>query len=210
MPVTAVGYSQSEVVRKITQVYIKPNSLVLDCTYGEGLFWRECLIQHFQLVTSDLKPIAKVSVIADYTRLPFESETFNAIFFDPPYYGAPRGKRGIISKEAEYFILRRQVELEYLTALPEILRCTKARGLVVVKSSPGCINQDWLRILFKPFFTYERDFILIASNIHRRTDYVYSGHDYFHIFHKRGRVAKNVTTSKEVTINVTTNKKEIA
>jgi SAM-dependent methyltransferase len=71
--------------------YLHEDWLTLDCTYGEGVFWRKFRPQ--QLVCSDL--VAKGDhalaamfggfMRADFTALPFADNTFQAVVFDPPY-----------------------------------------------------------------------------------------------------------------------------
>ncbi len=61
--------------------YLHEDWRVLDCTYGEGVFWRKR--RPTNLVTSDLKPGAQM--VADFTCLPFADNTFDAVAFDAPY-----------------------------------------------------------------------------------------------------------------------------
>lgn len=58
--------------------YLLKDMLVLDATYGKGTFWRKW--QPFRLVMHDLKLDG-----VDFTNLPYDDFTFDAVVFDPPY-----------------------------------------------------------------------------------------------------------------------------
>jgi len=57
--------------------------VILDCTYNQGTMWRHCRYQ--PTFTSDISEQHKVSVVADFARLPFGDGVFDVIIFDPPH-----------------------------------------------------------------------------------------------------------------------------
>jgi hypothetical protein len=64
--------------------YLQPDWVTLDPTYGYGTFWQTWRPNH--LTASDLdrdKSPAGFSV--DFTELPWDDNTFDAVVFDPPY-----------------------------------------------------------------------------------------------------------------------------
>jgi len=71
--------------------YLHEDWLTLDCTYGEGVFWKKW--RPTTLVCSDLTPKGDAMLArhfggfmrADFTCLPFADNTFQAVVFDPPY-----------------------------------------------------------------------------------------------------------------------------
>lgn len=63
--------------------YLRPEWLTLDPTYGRGNFWKEWRPPHNRLVTSDA--FTPAGMRADFTALPFWSQAFDAVVFDPPY-----------------------------------------------------------------------------------------------------------------------------
>lgn len=63
--------------------YLRSDWLTLDATYGLGNFWKVWRPPHNRLITLDQYTPAQIK--ADFTRLPFWSESFDAVVFDPPY-----------------------------------------------------------------------------------------------------------------------------
>lgn len=75
--------------------YLRSDWLILDATYGLGNFWKVWRPPYNRLVTLDAHTNANIR--ADFTRLPFWSESFDAVVFDPPYKmnGTPSGPDAI-------------------------------------------------------------------------------------------------------------------
>jgi len=84
--------STSFAFQKILKYYVKPPSKILDITYGKGKSWegfqKSTLSSEFQLVRLDIKKYNNVEldVVADHKLLPFPDETFDLVYYDPPYY----------------------------------------------------------------------------------------------------------------------------
>lgn len=78
------------VVAEAARLYLRPTDLVLDATWGAGVFWKSVLpLPH--LVRADLDPKRCPDVVADYRRPPWPGETFDAYVLDPPYkFGTSR------------------------------------------------------------------------------------------------------------------------
>lgn len=66
------------------QLWIKPTDLVLDVTYGNGMFWTH--YRPHRLVTHDLALDG-----IDFRQLPEADATVDVVIFDPPYI--PQGGR---------------------------------------------------------------------------------------------------------------------
>jgi len=153
-----VGYSQAEVVCEIIKQYIPANSLVLDCTYGQGLFWDFLLTPGLRLVKSDLQKWPRIDAQADFTRLPFRDGVFDAVFFDPPYRGYA-AKTRLGTKHFETF----NSAYLYAAGTLEIWRVLKLKGLLVVKCEGNfqalSLIMQSLRLLYK----IEHEFILTKT-----------------------------------------------
>lgn len=85
--------SASFAFQKILKYYIKPPSRILDITYGKGKSWkgfqkRSASSSEYQLVRLDIKKYDNVEldVVANHKLLPFSDETFDLVYYDPPYY----------------------------------------------------------------------------------------------------------------------------
>lgn len=63
--------------------YLQKHWKILDATYGQGAFWRRW--QPGGLVTNDLNPSINADHHADFRKLEFSDDHFDAAVFDPPY-----------------------------------------------------------------------------------------------------------------------------
>lgn len=78
----------SVLIARVAPLWLRPDDLVLDPTWGRGGWWR--VFRPARLVTSDLDPV-KGSVTSDYRALPHPAECFDVVAFDPAY--VPQGGR---------------------------------------------------------------------------------------------------------------------
>src|SRR5579885_2999910 len=86
--------------------YLRSDWLTLDPTYGKGNWWTKW--QPDRLVTSDLSPsLSTTDLQADFTYLPFQAATCDAVTYDPPYV-CVGGRRtsGIESMYDAYGLIR--------------------------------------------------------------------------------------------------------
>ena len=74
-------------MERATRLYLKDGDRVADVTWGEGVFWRQVDISRFDFHRSDLLTCPEAP--HDFTNLPYESESFDAVVFDPPYIHDP-------------------------------------------------------------------------------------------------------------------------
>lgn len=89
---------------------------VLDPTYGNGLWWTHFRPKMFTF--SDIK------TGVDFTALPHDDNTFNAVAFDPPYVAkGGRSTSGIVNMDARY-------GLENAPKTPALLQDLIDEGLV--------------------------------------------------------------------------------
>ena len=126
-----VADKNRDAIKQICDVYVSPKSLVLDPTYGKGMFWK---FEHgLNLVTSDKFLPAQIK--ADFCCLPFETAKFDAVVFDPPYYAGEGDP-----KQTKYFIREKGVSVRdlYVLGLVEVSRTVKNKGIIVVKCTDGC------------------------------------------------------------------------
>lgn len=126
-----VASTNHDAVKQICDVYVPSGSLVLDCTYGKGMFWK---FEHqLNLVTLDKYLPAQIK--GDFCALPFQNRVFDAVVFDPPYYSG-----GGKPQQNDWFIRKEDVMVRdlYLKGLMECSRVTKNKGIIIVKCSDGC------------------------------------------------------------------------
>lgn len=77
--------SNADLIADCAQLgYLRPEWRTLDPTYGKGTFWKKWRPE--RLVACDLDPFKSPhGSSVDFTNLPFHSESFDAVVFDPPY-----------------------------------------------------------------------------------------------------------------------------
>lgn len=148
--VDATNTTNADVVTDLARLGYLPEP-VLDPTFGvAGGMWQA--YRPGQVVTSDLKP-GVADLIADFTRLPFEDDSFGSCVFDPPYRLA-----GTVTGEEEVddrFGIRagytpaRDVHALMMAGVTEMARVVRPNGYVIVKcqaqiSSGHLVHQPYL------------------------------------------------------------------
>ena len=109
--------------------------LILDCTFGRGIMWNECVYQPD--VCTDILPKG-VSAGADFRALPFKEESFDVIIFDPPHIPRYKGPKCSRLYAERYGIDRgpseeRSISSAFLPFLLEAGRVLKENGVVLAK-----------------------------------------------------------------------------
>lgn len=124
--------------------YLKDDDLVLDPTYGLGVFWKNWRPEN--LIASDLDPdkCPADQEPADFTDLPWVDNSFDAVVFDPPYRlnGTPdkwtmpegSGQVGFDYAYGVHLAMDWKERMELCKAgVRECVRVVKPRGYVLVK-----------------------------------------------------------------------------
>ena len=62
------------------------NPMILDCTYNTGKMWKNCKYQ--PIFTLDINPAFNPMIVGDFLALPFKSDSFDVVVFDPPFIPA--------------------------------------------------------------------------------------------------------------------------
>jgi hypothetical protein len=126
--------------------YLRPEWVTLDPTYGLGRFWRHWRPAH--LARHDLDPERAPDGPADFTDLPYDPGTFDAVVFDPPYKlnGTSTGKGaaaadagfGVASSDWSRLTLEQRHDL-IRAGITECTRVLRPGGWMLVK----CQDQVW-------------------------------------------------------------------
>jgi hypothetical protein len=84
-----------EVFPRILSLYVSAGGRIADVTWGKGVFWKWIDTSQYRLLRSDLKvDVARgVTGGVDARMLPYESNSIDAVVFDPPYMHTPRVAR---------------------------------------------------------------------------------------------------------------------
>ena len=82
---SAYSLGNAAVFRKILELYVAPDSVVADVTYGKGAFWREVPAGRYRLRATDLRDGI------DCRQLPYGDGSIDCVVLDPPYMHSPGG-----------------------------------------------------------------------------------------------------------------------
>jgi len=142
---TALAGSNADLFPTILEVYVPDGSIVLDATYGTGVFWRKVDETKYHLTKNDLDP-SRGDTHDDFRHMPQKECTFDAVVLDPPYLyvggfktlkdsidrgyqNAARALGGIVGADA--------VNQMYADGMMEAWRILKPGGVLIVK----CMDQ---------------------------------------------------------------------
>lgn len=71
--------SNADVFPQILKLHVPLGARIADVTYGKGVFWRKVDTSEYGFFPSD------IADGVDCRNLPYESDSFDAVVFDPPY-----------------------------------------------------------------------------------------------------------------------------
>jgi hypothetical protein len=179
-----VGYTQSEVVCEIIKQYVPPGLLILDCTFGKGLFWDNLLAPGLRVIKADLQRWPGIDLQADFTRLPFADQTFDVVFFDPPYHRHATATREIVKHFATT-----HVEYLYMAGALEIWRILRRQGLLIVKCGAGLSGVTLIVQSLQLLYRLEHEFLLVKTSGQFQTlGSLQNYHTYFVVMRKRWKI----------------------
>lgn len=141
LPVMAMTTARdnAELIEQTAQLgYLCAEWRALDCTYGEGRFWRRWRPEF--LIGCDLDPIrSPLGMSVDFTDMPFPDANFDAVVLDGPYKlnGTSTGK-GSASSDESYGVAGPNVSWQDRHALirngiTECVRVLAPKGMLLVK-----------------------------------------------------------------------------
>jgi hypothetical protein len=92
------GHTNADLIASVAEAYMPENALVVDMTFGRGVFWKKCTHRRMTLYASDLKiitvdpalldgslPLRIIPRRADFRQLPYDAGFFDTVVLDPPY-----------------------------------------------------------------------------------------------------------------------------
>lgn len=113
--------------------YLKKTDIVLDPTYGEGIWWQNW--EPNTLVYHDLHKLKDV----DFRFLPYRDGSFDAVAFDPPYVSIGGRKTSTLDDFNDRFGVHRTPTTpaglqQYMhDGFDECLRVVKSKGIILWK-----------------------------------------------------------------------------
>lgn len=133
---------------------------ILDACCGSRMFWfdknnTDVLFQDIREVETQLcdgrKLLVKPDVIADFTNMPYENDTFYHVVFDPPHLNK-LGKNSWMAQK--YGVLLPSWETDLKAGFNECMRVLKPNGTLVFKWNESQIKLSEVLSLFdkKPLY----------------------------------------------------------
>lgn len=162
----------------ILKLYAKEQDLILDLTWGRGVFWKRVEMEKYNVVANDqFSENARVDTHYDFRSTHFLDGYFDMVVFDPPYMpnSGTIGGNSTVKSVADAYRnndstpLKNQKEVValYQDGVAEATRILKARGYLVVKCKDmtGSGREGWIhdKIMNTPGFRCEDLFVVIMS-----------------------------------------------
>lgn len=143
--------------------YLSDEMVILDPTYGRGGMWK--FWRPNGLVAGDIDPQEFGQIRLDFTRMPFEDDSFDAVVFDPPYKLNGTPTSGDMDRRYGVHTTRRwqdRMELVKL-GLTECIRVLRPKGHLLLKCQDQvCSGQvRWQTREFADFVEKESNLRLV-------------------------------------------------
>jgi hypothetical protein len=135
---------------RILDLYISPGAAIADITYGNGAFWKDIDVQKYKCSFSDIQSNV------DCRALPYKSDSYDCVVFDPPYMHVSGGTTHINHQNYERYYRNNDnskntkkyheavLDLYFKTA-GEVFRVLKKDGIFIVKCQDEvCSNRQRL------------------------------------------------------------------
>lgn len=199
--ISSVCYSDEEVLRNVSNLFLNGKIFDLDPTYSKGIFYKNFPPPTYKF---DLTPQSEEVVQADVMNLPLSNASIHSIVFDPPFCFGSHGqtKNNIMVRRFTMFDDFDELKKMYIGALREFHRILDKRGIVLFKCQDytdskttltHCLVHNWAI----EYGFYVKDiFILIAkcriynSKLNQR--HARKFHSYYLVLEKRSNTIRKV------------------
>ena len=188
----------------ILGLYVAPQSVIADVTYGKGVFWRNIPKDKYRLLPTDIQEGV------DCRKLPYQDGGIDCVVLDPPYMHSPGGTAHSVHSAFERHYknngtgnrtgrkYHEAVLALYEDAGKEAYRVLRERGVLIVKCQDEvCSNRqrfthvEIMQAYERIGFVSEDLFVVVRKNrpgVSRTVRQVHArkNHSYFLVFWKSG------------------------
>jgi len=184
----------ADLIANVSRLYLKEGARIADLTYGRGVFWQQVDLSRYDLRKSD--KLTCPNAPYDFGSLPYDSESFDVVVFDPPY----AHHAGNMKVEAYYHNAttthrhsHRDIIEGYRRGMKEAARILKRGGTLWVKTQDEIGRQKRSSIevyhIAQEIGLLDQDlFILMQEGTppiqHRDQQHARKNHSYLWIFRK--------------------------
>lgn len=207
--VTCVQGDNSDLFPDALHLYVHPPAILLDMTWGNGVFWKKVNMQDYTVFANDLDK-ERGDTHYDFRSLPVEWEgQFDGVVLDPPYLYTGGFKTLKSSIDRGYNNKKRSVEQGiygvkavdemYFAGIREAFRVLKPKGILFLKCADQVMSgeQCWAHEVYGRYavesvgFKKEDLFILMQKNMPamrwppEMQDHARRNHSYLLVFKRR-------------------------
>lgn len=138
---------------------------ILDMTYGNGSFYNADKASKIynQVMGLDIIPSRAKSVCGDYTQLPFKSNSFDLVIFDPPYL-TDTGKDSVMAERYSSFKTIEDMLKSVHRGLLEASRVSRTGIIVKVQDYIHASQVVWMQQVVIECFGWPYDWVIQARD----------------------------------------------
>lgn len=191
--------------QKILKYYVDPPSKILDITYGKGKSWEgfQNISGKYQLVKLDVKEYDNVEldVIADHKQLPFPDETFDLVYYDPPYYFREKIRNyditnHLFNEDTEVFWTEKDFFNSLSALKDEVPRILRHDGKLICKIMDGYVGSAFYPNHFTVYNYFSGKMKALGCfvvPIQRKDNpsFIRTNHIYYLVFQKSEKISTN-------------------
>lgn len=130
---TAYTGTNADLLPIIFSLYVEPNSIIADVTFGRGVFWKNINESEYNILKFDLAGLNGAAA-ANFANLPIENSFLDCLIIDPPYmHGGETIKHSINKCYRNANTSHESVVRLYAGGLLEAARVLKKKGKIIIK-----------------------------------------------------------------------------
>ncbi len=194
---TSYKGNNTDLIKEVSDLYIKDGEKVIDITWGKGVFWKKVDLSRLDFYATDLITNAP-NGNHNLNNLPYLSDTFDHVILDPPYAHTPGNmhvNKNYKNKETTKGMYHTDIMSQlYVRGMMEARRLLKHKGYLWVKCQDEIESgkQKWSHIEIYNIATqsgfYGKDMFVLTRNGSPTTQHkqlhARKNHSYLWIFQK--------------------------
>lgn len=197
MVYTSIAGDNSDLIKSVSELYLKKGFKIADVTYGKGVFWKKLDMKKYRFFPSDILTVKK-KLRHDFRKLPYKGNQFDVVVLDPPYAHNPghmMTDKNYRNRETTKGMYHDDILQLYRDGIIDAYRVLKKEGTLWIKCKDEIEsgNQRWSHIELCDIATKElnmvvQDLFVLTQNskpaIQHIQQHARKNHSYLWIFQK--------------------------